>query len=284
MKKVSLADIGTSIWNDRKKILLIAVLTAVIASPVAYFLLPARYQAVATVHIPFENVEIDNLHVRVRNEVIPRLYEEKNLAGSGTSLARVDRDFTMFWLTGSRSVELYLLGDDAGVVTRMLDHLCIEIMALARTIQVEYLQGVIIVNKVKAAEVEAALTDEFITDYYDGLYKQWTGMIQSREGPYVYVFIEPDPLIKELYTDMQEYLKKAAVSKSHMNSIMRMEEDDLAKYVTPVYKPDSAVAPRPLLVVIAAALLGLVFGVVIVLLKSFLLPDRDNKKTKEYMS
>ena len=261
MEPFTLRELGRLLWGSRLKILLTGLLFTLAISPAAYFLVPSRYHARTALRIPYTGAEIAGYEIGIRGEVLPGVYEQLNMAGYGLSLPAVDRDLYIALDGPNKLIHYNFLGDDAALVASFIYELNLETLNFAREQRIAALREEIEMREEQIAANEEILEDERFTEYYDRLFQTWVNLLQVRSNTRQNIFIEIDPLVKNLMLEQKNLRRDIARMEREITALTKEDETVLEKHFTPVYLPEQKLPPRLPLVALAAAMGGLLIGI-----------------------
>ncbi len=277
MNQLSIAEICGVIRASRKKIVLVALATALLVFLAVYFLVPARYQVQTKFELRSPAVDFDRLSIVMRSEILPQVYREMELDQRGLSKYRVDRDFVMYYEQGVRHLWLanfVFISDDPELAADFLNRLTLETLIYIRDRHLIYLQARVGECRQRITEIDALLEDEALAYYYSALFQQWSNL--RDDGTYEDVFLEFDPYVRELYLEKQSLFKQIEDYERSYSNMLSMDAEDFSINFTPAYPPDT---PGLLLVGLASAILGLLVGTFWVLFQHYGLAKYQDKSS-----
>jgi hypothetical protein len=262
MDLMKLVEIWEAIAASRRAVLLITLATVAAVIPLAYCLIPERYQVKTEMVIPYtKSIDLTLLNLAIKGEILEKVYQQTGLRETGLSLWKVERDLAIMYDSEKKQHHFYFVGNNAGRAVEFINRLNLETLAYARDLLIANLEEQIEESRRRIVEIEAIMDDDFFAAHYETLFAKWRELLQLQAGSNIYVLVDFDSELKELYLEKKSLQGTVDQLLKAIESYRALTDEDFAAYFKPAYRPDYRMPPRPLFVSILAVPFGLLLGV-----------------------
>ena len=273
MERLTLRGIWKLLMISRKKIFLAGIIFMIAVSPVIYLLAPAKYNIQTSISIPYEGVKVENYEILIRRSILKQVCRELKIDPSESSVAQIDHDLSIAIDEPKKMLYISYLGSDPALVTAIGNEISMQTLKFAREERIANQEDAIKTKEERLEYIDELMDDEFIAGYYDRIYREWRRLIREGDSVNLNVFLEVDPTIKNLYLEQKNLKNEIAKIEKEILNLREQDDRELEKHFSPIHEPRQKEPPRLILVIIASAVLGLLFGVLWVVVNNYGIKD-----------
>ncbi|NLA27201.1 MAG: hypothetical protein GX878_07380 [Firmicutes bacterium] len=269
MERLTLQGIWDLIMRSRNKILLIGAIFAIAVAPAIYLLAPAKYSIQTSISIPYDGVKVENYEILIRRTVVKQVCRKLVVDSSPEAVAEINRHLSIAIDEDKKMVHLGYIGSDAASVTEIGTEMGLQTLRESRDERIANLRESIRLKEKRITVIDDLMDDKFIARYYDNLYRQWLRLLSEEKEGALNVFLDVDPMIKDLYLEKKTLTKEITDTRKYISELRKHDNEYFEKHFTPLYQPEKREPPRLLLVIFASAVLGLLFGLLWVFVSNY---------------